>query len=115
MIKKLLNFVFLIIIILIVVSIVRPYWDKYWLGQDMEAAAIYGTKNSVRATRTFLTQKMKEAGRDFAGEDFGISKDENNNVTISLTYYDEVHVFGVTLKELEFTLKKSMSEVKATF
>ena len=115
MIKKLLNFVFLIIIIWVVVSIVRPYWDKYWLGQDVEAAAIYGTKNSVKDTRAFLTQKMKEAGRDFAGEDFGISKDENNNVTINLTYCDELRVFGVTLKELEFTLKRTMSEVKATF
>ena len=115
MIKKILNLIFLIIIIWIVVSIVRPYWDKYWLGQDVEAAAIYGTKNSVGDTRTFLTQKMKEAGRDFTGEDFRITKDENNNVTISLTYYDEVRVFGVTLKELEFTLKKTMSEVEATY
>jgi hypothetical protein len=115
MIKKLLNFVFLIIIIWVVVSIVRPYWDKYWLGQDVEAGAIYGTKNSVEDTRAFLTQKMKEAGRDFTGEDFGISKDENNNVTINLTYCAELRVFGVTLKELEFTLKKTMSEVKASF
>ena len=115
MIKKILNLIFVIIIIWIVVSIVRPYWDKYWLGQDVEAAAIYGTKNSVGDTRIFLAKKMKEAGRDYTGEDFRITKDENNNITISLTYYDEVRVFGVTLKELEFTLKKNMSEVKETF
>jgi hypothetical protein len=115
MIKKLLNFIFLIIIIWVVVSIVRPYWNKYWLGQDVEAAAIYGTKNSVVDTRRFLSQKMKEAGRDFTGEDFTITKDEENNVTISITYYDAIRVFGVTLKELEFTLKRTMSEVKATF
>lgn len=115
MIKKILNLIVLIIIIWVVVSIVRPYWDKYWLGQDVEAAAIYGTKKSVGDTRAFLTQKMKEAGRDFTGEDFRITKDENNNVTISITYYDEIRVFGVILKELKFTLKKTMSEVKATF
>jgi len=69
----------------------------------------------VGHNRTFLTQKMKEARRGFTGEDFRIRKDENNNVTISLTYYDEVRVFGVILKELEFTLKKTMSEVEATY
>ena len=115
MIKKFLNLIFLIIIIWVVVGMVRPYWDKYWLGQDVETAAIYGTKNSVGETRRFLTKKMKEAGCDFTGEDFRIIKDKDNNVTISITYYDKIDVFGVILKELKFTLKKTVSEVKAAF
>ena len=115
MIKKFLNLIFLIIIIWVVVGMVRPYWDKYWLGQDVETAAIYGTKNSVEETRRFLTKKMKEAGCDFTGEDFRIIKDKDNNVTISITYYDKIDVFGVILKELKFTLKKTVSEVKAAF
>ena len=115
MFRKIVRIVVLIALIWIVVSIARPYWHKYWIGQDIEAAAIFGTKNPVGDTRGFLTRKMKEAGRSFAGDDFKITKDEKNNVTISLSYYDKIRVFGLTLTELELTIEKSKSEVKETF
>ena len=115
MFRKIVSFVVLIALIWIVVGIARPYWYKYWIGQDIEAAAIFGTKNSVADTRGFLTRKMKEAGRSFTGDDFKITKDEKNNVTISLSYYDEIRVFWLTLTELEFTVEKSKSEVRETF
>jgi hypothetical protein len=58
---------------------------------------------------------MKEAGRSFTGDDFKIAKDEKHNVTISLSYYDEIRVFGIRLSELEFTIEKSKSEVEEKF
>lgn len=115
MFRKIVSYAVLIALIWIAVSIARPYWHKYWIGQDIEAAAIFGTKNSVGDIRGFLTRKMKEAGRSFTGDDFKIAKDEKNNVTISLSYYDEIRVFGITLTELALTIEKSKSEVEEKF
>jgi len=115
MFRKIASFVVLIALLWVVVSIARPYWHKYWIGQDIEAAAIFATKHSVGDTRGFLTRKMKEEGRGFTGDDFKIAKDEKNNVTISLSYLDEIRVFGLKLTELDFTVEKSKAEVKETF
>ncbi len=101
-----------VVLIWCAVSSIKPYWNNYWLGQAIEFAAIYGTKNSLEATRNFLDTKMKEEWRDFAGEDFTIEKDEHKNVTISFTYSDEIRVFGLKLKTLEFTVEKTAFEVK---
>lgn len=98
-----------------VVSAIRPYWDKYWLEQEIRAVAIFGTKNSVEDIRRLLTRKMIEIGHGFSGEDFAIERDEDNNVTISIEYIDEIRVFGVTLKELEMTVEETVSEVEAMF
>jgi hypothetical protein len=115
MFRKIVGYAVLLALIWIAVSIARPYWHKYWIGQDIEAAAIFGTKKSVVDTREFLTRRMKEAGRSFTGGDFKIAKDERNNVTISLSYYDEIRIFGIKLTELEFTIEKSKSEVQEKF
>ena len=96
-----------------IVCAVKPYWNKYWLGQTIKNAAIYGTKRSVQDTRKLLTEKMNEEGCNFTGEDFTIDKDENNNVTISITYSDEINIFGVNLKSLYFTLEETVSEVES--
>jgi len=115
MFRKIMSYAVLIALLWIVVSIARPYWYRYRIGQNIEAAAIFGTKNSVGDTRAFLTRKMKEAGRSFTGDDFKIAKDEKRNVTISLSYLDEISVFGLTLTELDFTVEKRKSEVKEKF
>ena len=98
-----------------VVGAAKPYWNKYWLGQTIENAAIYGTKNNIMATRRFLTQKMNEQGSDFTGEDFTIEKDINNSATISITYSDKISFFGVDLISLHFTIEKTASEVQSMF
>jgi hypothetical protein len=95
------------------VSALRPYWDKYWLGHEINSAAIYGTKNTVTETRKFLDEKMKAEWPGFTGSSFFIEKDDNDNIIISITYYDEINVFGLTLKELEFTIEKTATEVDA--
>jgi hypothetical protein len=93
-------------------STARPYWNKYWLELQLEAASIYGTKNSIEDTRNFLNDKMEDEGFSFKGDDFVIEKDENNKVSIKLTYADEISIFGLTLKELKFTAERSSEEVK---
>jgi type III secretory pathway component EscR len=102
-------------IIIFIVSAVRPFWTKYRLGGDIEAAAIYCTKNSIEDTKEFLTRKMKESGHDFVGDDFNIEKNEYNTATISITYLDRIGFFVVSLKTLEFTLEKTAREVKQKF
>jgi hypothetical protein len=114
-IKGILMYIVCVVFIWCAVSSIKPYWDTYWLGQALEVTAVYGTKNSIEATRNFLDTKMKEEGRDFAGEDFTIEKDERNNVTISIKYSDEIRIFGVKLKTLEFSVEKTAFEVKEFF
>ena len=96
-----------------VVSAVRPYWNRHGLEKELKTASIYGTKNSIEDTRKYLDKKMKDEGYGFEGQDFIIEK--NNTVSISITYNDEISIFGVTLKELEFTVEKTSSEVKEFF
>ena len=98
-----------------VVSAVRPYWNRHGLEKELKTASIYGTKNSIEDTRKYLDKKMKDEGYWFKGQDVIIEKNENNTVSISITYNDEISIFGVTLKELEFTVEKTSSEVKGAW
>jgi hypothetical protein len=93
-------------------STARPYWNKYWLELQLDAASVYGTKNSIEDTRNFLSDKMEDEGFSFKGDDFIIEKDKNNKVSIKLSYADEIRIFGLTLKELKFTVERSSYEVK---
>ncbi|MBW2616666.1 MAG: hypothetical protein JRD02_10890 [Deltaproteobacteria bacterium] len=102
-----------IVFIWCVSSAAKPYWNKYWLGHEIRSAAIYGTKNSISDTRTFLIEKIKYDWPGFRGDDFFIEKDTNDNVTVGIEYCDAISVFGVSLKELEFTVEKTASEVDA--
>ena len=113
--KSALNVILVILVIILIVSAVRPFWAKYRLGEDIEAAAIYCTKNSIEDTKRFLTQKMKESGDNFVGDDFSIEKNENNTVTISISYFDRIGFFGISLKTLDFTVEETVHEVKALF
>ena len=90
----------------------KPFWDRYWLRKDMEAAAIYGTKHSLDQTVSFLNEKMKKEGQPFTAEDFEIEKDENNTVSIRIQYEDEIRAYGTTLKSLDFDVKVVAEEVK---
>jgi hypothetical protein len=110
--KKTFQYIIAIAVLILAFSAVRPYWDRYWLGKEIEAAAIYGTKNSTHDTLAFLTDKLKKEGYDFGEEDFHIEKTANNRVTISVHYTDSVRIFGVVLREVNLSIEKSASEVK---
>lgn len=99
----------------IFLSTARPYWNKYWLELQLEAASVYGTKNTIEETRNFLSDKMEAEGFSFKGDDFIIEKDESNSVVIKITYADEISIFGLTLKELKLTAESSSYEVKKSF
>lgn len=96
-------------------STVKPFWNKYWLKKEMEHAAVYGTKRSIEEIKRFLDKKMIESGRDFQGEDFEIEKDEKNDVYIAIRYQDSIRVFGALLKELEFEIEVTATEVGEYF
>jgi len=110
--KRIFSYVLLIAAVVLAVSTARPYWDRYWIGKELEVAAVYGTKHSIQDTRGFLIGRMKQSGYDFRPEDFEIEKDDKNRVTITLSYRDSVRVFGRNLKNLSFTVRKTVSEVK---
>ena len=110
--KRMFFYVLVIAALVFAVSFARPYWDKYWIGKELEAAAVYGTKHSIQDTTGFLDKRMKLAGYPFRLEDLEIEKDEKNRVTITFRYQDTVKVFGRKLKDLSFLITKSASEVK---
>lgn len=95
--------VFLVFLCCLALSAARPYWDKYCLELQLEAASVYGAKNSLGDTRNFLDEIMRNEGYFFSGDDFVIEKDRSSRVAIRLDYVDEISLFGITLKELRFT------------
>ena len=92
-----------------------PYWNKFQIKSDLNAAALYGTKHSIEDTRKFLSEKLRERGYEFGPQEFHIEKDENKTVSISLTYQDEISFFGFILKKLEFKLDVTKRETKDIF
>jgi len=102
-------------LIWLIVCAIWPYWNQHGIKSDLKAAVLYGTKHSIKGTRKFLSEKVKERGYDFDPQEFHIEKDENNTVSISLTYQDEISFFGFILKKLEFTLDVTARDTKAYF
>ena len=110
--KSLFLWAFLIALLLCAVSVIRPYWSKYWIHKDMETAAIYGTKHSVDATMEMLLKKMHQEGHTFTEQDFIIDKEPNKKVTITLRYTDRIGLFGLEYKKLSFTVTASAAEIR---
>lgn len=104
--------VFLVFLCCLALSAARPYWDKYCLELQLEAASVYGAKNSLGDTRNFLDEIMRNEGYFFSGDDFVIEKDRNSRVAIRLDYVDEISLFGITLKELRLTAEGNSYDYK---
>ena len=102
-------------LIWLIVCAIWPFWNQHGIKSDLKTAALYGTKHSIEDTRKFLSEKVKERGYDLDPQVFYIEKDEDNTVSISLTYQDEISFFGFILKKLEFTLDVTERETKAYF
>ena len=102
-------------LIWLIVCAIWPYWNQYRIKSDLKEAVLYGTKHSIEDTRKFLSEKIKGKGYYFDPQKFQIEKDENNTVSISLTYQDEISFFGFILKKLEFTLDVTKRDTKAYF
>jgi hypothetical protein len=109
---KTFQYIVIIAVLILAFSAARPYWNKYWIGKEVEAGAIYGTKNNIHDTLRFLTEKLKESGYDFQEDDFRVEKSKDNSVTISVEYEDSIRIFGVVLKKLNLRVQKSALEVK---
>jgi hypothetical protein len=112
---KAISYIVILGVIWLIVCAIWPFWNRYMIESDLDAAAIYGTKHSIEDTRKFISQKTKERGYDFAPEDFHIEKEENNTVSIGLTYHDKISFFGFILKKFEFTLYVRKRETKAFY
>jgi hypothetical protein len=113
--SKIIFYIVSIGLILLIGSAILPYWNKYFINSDLEAAALYGTKHSIEDTQRFLSEKMKEGGYVFNPEKLHIDKDDYNTVSIRLTYQDKISFFGIVLKELEFTLDVTERNIKESF
>jgi hypothetical protein len=101
---KIIFYIISIGLILLIGSAIYPYWNRYLITSDLEEAALYGTKHSVADTQILLSKKIEARGYVFDPENLQIKKDEDDTVTIGLTYLDKISFLGIDLKELEFTL-----------
>ncbi|MGE5838962.1 MAG: hypothetical protein ACM34H_03435 [Deltaproteobacteria bacterium] len=113
--KKLLSYALVIAIVLAVGGVVRPYWNKYWIQEEVEAAAVYGTKNSLEQTRQFLLNKLKEEGYRIGEDQVSIDKDPKNNVTVTVRYSDKISILGKEFQKLRFTVTATQKEIKAYY
>lgn len=111
-IKSLFVWGLLISLVLGAYSVIRPYWNRYWIQKEMETAAVYGTKHSEEATLELLLRKMRQEGYTFTEQDFIIDKDPNKKVIVTLHYTDRIGLFGVEFKKLPFTVTASATEIK---
>jgi len=102
--SKIILYIVSIGLILLLVSALLPYGNKYFINADLKAAALYGTKHSIEETQRFFSEKMEERENVFDPTKLHIEKDENKTVSIKLTYKDKISFLGIVLKELEFTL-----------
>jgi hypothetical protein len=113
--KKVLGAILAMLFIWIAVCVIKPFWDKYWLGQDLKAVATYGTKHRIVDTRKHLSKIMEQKDYGFSGGDFYIEKKANNDTTVGIVYDDEIRIFGWTVMEIEMAVEETRSEVKTMF
>jgi hypothetical protein len=112
---KAILYIVTIAILYLIVCAAWPYWNKYRLTSDMEAAALYGTKHDIEKTQEIFTQKAKDRGYDIDPEKFHIEKDENKTVSIKWTYHDKISFFSIILKKFEFTIEVTKRETEERF
>ena len=112
---KIIKIILAVLLLWCVICIIAPFWNKYWLAQDLGAVAIYGTKHTVADTREHLSEILERERYDFSANDFYIEKDANKDTTVGITYDDAIRIFGVTLIEFEVTVEETRSEVKMSF
>ena len=113
--KKIFMIIIAVLILYCAICAIKPFWDRYWLGQDLQTAAIYGTKHSVGDTRKYLSRIMEDKGYGFSGEDFYIEQNANKDTTIGIVYDDEIRIFGATILEFELSAEKTHLFIKSTF
>ena len=110
--KKLFSYAIAIAIVIAIGSAVKPYWNKYWLRKELEAAAVYGTKNTLQNTKEMLANKLKEEGYRIGEDEIYIEKDSKNTVTITVRYSDKISIFGKEIQKLQFTVSATEKEIK---
>ncbi len=113
--KKLFFYTIAIVIVIAIGSAVKPYWSKYWLHKELEAAAVYGTKNTLENTKEMLANKLKEEGYRIGEDQIYIEKDSKNTVTITVRYPDKISIFGKEIQKLQFTVSATEREIKEYF
>jgi len=110
--KKLFSYAIAIAIVIAIGSAAKPYWNKYWIHKELEAAAVYGTKNTMENTKRLLLDKLKEEGYRIGEDDIYVEKDSKNNVTVTAKYSDKISIFGKEIRKLQFTVTATEREVK---
>ena len=111
-IKSFFSYVVLAAIVWTVICVVRPYWDRYNIAMELEVIAIYGTQHEVDNIKKLLSEKISENNWPFTITDMIIKKNEDHDVKISITYPDEIKIFGLSVKSLEMTVEKEARYIK---
>jgi hypothetical protein len=110
--KSFFAYIVLAAIIWAVVCVVRPYWDRYNIATELEGIAIYGTQHEVDTIKKKLEEKINENDWPFTLTDVIINKNQDRDVKISITYSDEIKIFGLSVKSLEMTIEKETRYIK---
>jgi hypothetical protein len=111
--KSIFSFILFVAVIWAIVCIVKPYWTKYNIGNEVEVVATYGTKHDIDETKKMLIRKITENEWPIEENDFSVKKNDYGDVTISITYNDEINIFGMSVKSLEMNIEREARFVKA--
>ncbi|MBW1799839.1 MAG: hypothetical protein JRJ85_03835 [Deltaproteobacteria bacterium] len=109
---KAISYIIASAILWLAVCTIVPFWNRYMITSDLKATALFGTKNSITDARELLVKKLDERNVDFDPHDFHIEKQENNTVTVQITYFDEISFLGIILNAIEFTLEVTEEETE---
>jgi len=110
--------ILLIVMVLLVGYLyVKPYWFNYWLDSETEGFATACTKKTLEQTKTLMSRRLLAAGYEgFEVKDFTIEKDSARaSCMVSIIYDDEINIFGLYLKPIEFVIEHQKHYTGSTF
>ena len=111
--KKMIFYILSFAVLLIVLNAIWPFVNSYFINSELKKAALYGTKHSIQETHDLLVKNLKEKDLVYDPEKLSIEKNEHKTVSISLSYEDEIKIFGITLKKLQFDLSVKEKHIDA--
>ena len=111
--KKMIFYILSFAVLLVVLNAIWPFINNYFINSELKKAALYGTKHSIQETRDLLVKNLEKKDIVYDPEKLSIEKNEYKTVTISLSYEDEISIFGITLKELKFDLSVKEKHIDA--
>jgi hypothetical protein len=105
----LIKILFIAFIVWIGWNFAQPYWQNYWIKQDLIKATSFATKNDIERARKMFKDSMLNQNKPELGEMIDIEKYDNGTVHSSLDYVAPVIIFGHKFTEYNMHIEKTLT------